>query len=283
MGETLFAAPWLQGLGLVLATLLILTVMLDVFITVFSPNGAGPFTGFWTGCSWNLLLRMHDRRPIHRVLSHTGPALLFLTILFWYGLLTLGFWFIFSLYPGSVQQSPGPLPTSALDKLYFVSTTLSSLGYGDMLPNGFPWSVIGTLGTFISTLVLTISLSYVLAVLSAAIERRTLARNIAALGATPEAVIDNAHLNQHAGSSPLQSHLMTLSGQIHEQGFKQNAYPILKFFHPTSADSSLTCALLLLADTCFLLRMAHPDAQPSAGALRLVENAIDHFRQKNRL
>ena len=53
----------------ILAVFVLLLTLWDVFITVFSTQGAGPLSYRWGKWIWAGLLHVHRRRPIHRVLS----------------------------------------------------------------------------------------------------------------------------------------------------------------------------------------------------------------------
>lgn len=168
----------MQTLIDIACTLLIAFVLWDVFITVFSPGGAGPLTGFWTERVWKSLLVIHRQRPIHRLLALAGPHMLLCGILLWYTLSGAGLFFLLSAHPESVVTSITGKQADMVQKLYFVGTTITSLGYGDLVPQSAPWSVICTLFTLAGTIVLTISLSYVLSVLMASVERRRTAHSI---------------------------------------------------------------------------------------------------------
>lgn len=93
---------------------------------------------------------------------------------------------VLAAHPGSVIDSTTKAPANAIEILYFTSATISSLGYGEWVPSGPPWTFISTLATLAATIVVTVSLSYVLSVVSAAVERRGLAAGIFAMGKTEE-------------------------------------------------------------------------------------------------
>lgn len=271
----------MQAALYIAAIALIALTLWDVFITIFSADGAGPITRFWSGLLWGGLLRIHRRRRIHRLLSLAGPFILLASILLWYVLLGVGLFLVFAAHPDSVVNNNTGLPVDLSEKVYFVSTTISSLGYGDLVPSGFPWTLASTLATLAATAVITVSLSYVLSVLSAAIERRKLAQAIFGLGKTipdfmGQAWPDGSH-------HPLHGHLVTLASEIDHQGLKHLAYPILKFFHATNPELSPARALLLLSDSFFILGIAPPERQPPAGVRRLVESSVAGYVEKSAL
>ena len=94
----------------------------------------------------------------------------------WYALLGLGIFLVFTVPPDSVINHNTGASVDLLSKFYFVSNTISSLGYGDLVPSSFPRTLMSTVATLAATVILTVSLPYVLSVLSAAIERKKLAQ-----------------------------------------------------------------------------------------------------------
>lgn len=250
-------------------------VIWDVFITVFSSKGEGFLTQLWTQPLWQGLLFIHRRQPVHHVLALAGPFMLLLSIIIWYTLLGVSFYLAIAAYPNSVVNNTTGEPIDLLAKVYFVGTTLSSLGYGDLVPSGPPWTFLSTGATLAATIILTISLSYVLSVLSAAIERRKLAQGIFGLGTTIPEIMEGAQLDDSRAS--LKNYVLSLASEIEHQAFKYHAYPILKFFHAPEAKYSPVRAILLLSDTFFIFSLLPAENQPPKGVKRVVESSIGSY------
>lgn len=264
---------------LVLAAALIAGLTLwDQFVTVFSTGGAGPLSRLAFRGIWKLLLSVHRHRPIHAALKFAGPAMILLSIVSWYLLLGLAVFLVFIAYPGSVIDGTTSAPANLIETLYFTNTTISSLGYGDWVPSGPPWTFISTLATLAATIVLTVSLSYVLSVVSAAIQRRSLATSIFAMGSSEEEIIQNANLTDSQGS--LKNYLLDLSSTIDLQGLRHLAFPVLKYFHATQAELSPARGLLLLGDTVFLLGLDRSGS--FKGITAVLRSSIDNFLQFSR-
>lgn len=263
-----------------LAGILILVALADVLVTVFSTSGAGPLTDAWTRSLWRLLLFVHRRRRIHGVLALTGPFMLLGSIILWYLLVGLALFLVFLAHPLSVMDSSTGAPVDWTQKLYFVNATISSLGYGDMVPAGRPWTLIATSGTFLATLVLTVSISYVISVVAAGIERKRLAQAIFGLGGRPCDIIEAAGLRLPQTS--LQDYNTGIATTIDAHTLKHLAYPILKYFHTPQAQASPVRAILLLSDTFFIDGLRPPDQRPPAGVQRLVENSIRNYAEVTR-
>lgn len=259
----------------ILAVLLAAVVLWDQFVTVFSTSGAGPLTRFGSKQLWNALLFIHRRHRMHRVLAFAGPFMMLLSIVLWYLLFGLAVYMLFAAHTGSVINNTTDESATHLETLYFVSTTISSLGYGDWVPSRFPWTLIGTLATLLATIVLTVSLSYVLSVISAAIERRSLASGVFSIGDNIPDLIK--HLQFGNPQASLKNYLLGLSSTIDKVALQHLAYPVLKYFHASRRDLSPTRAVLLLSDTLFLLDAS--EQQVPSGVMAVVQSSIDNFSE----
>jgi hypothetical protein len=257
------------------SAVMLFVLMLDVFITVFSSNGAGPLTKIWYLLAWRGLLAIHKHRTIHRLLSLAGPLMLVTSVLLWYAMLAVALFLALASLPGLVVNNITGEPASLWEIAYFVSTTISSLGYGDLVPSGFPWTIISTISTLGGTIIITISLSYVLSVLAAAIDRRKLAQGIFGLGETAPEIIEHAKL--HDPQQSLKNYILNLTSQIDHQALRHSAYPILNYFHSSSAQLSPSRAILLLSDTFFLLSILPEEKRPPAGVLYIVDGSIAKY------
>lgn len=257
------------------AAVLVTFVLWDVFVTIFSLSGAGPLTSRWTRVVWSALLFVHRRRPIHRLLSVAGPAMLFSTIIIWYALLGAALLMAVMAHPDSVINNNTGESVGAVEKLYFVTTTISSLGYGDLVPSRLPWTVVCTTASFLATVVLTVSLSYVLSVLAASIERRSLAQGIYGLGSTAPEIIDNARL--HVSKDSMKEYVAGLCSGVSSQAMKHLAYPVLEYFHTPKPERSASRAVLLLSDAVFLMKLLPKNQQPPIGLIRLANSSLDSY------
>lgn len=257
------------------SAVLLLVLIWDMFITVFSGNGAGPLSKIWYRLAWRGLLVIHEYRPIHRLLSLAGPFMLLASFLVWYLILAVALFLALAALPGTVVNNTTGEPADLLELAYFVSTTVSSLGYGDQVPSGFPWTILSPVSTLGGSIIITVSISYVLAVLAAAIERRKLAQGIFGLGETAPEIIEHARL--HDPHQSLKGYVLNLTAEIDHQALKHLAYPILNYFHSPSAELSPGRAILLLSDTFFLLGVLPEERRPPSGLLHIVDSSISRY------
>ena len=128
---------------------------------------------------------------------------------------------------------------------------MTTLGYGEFVPHGLPWVVLASAGALTATILLTVSLSYVLSVLSASIMRKQLAQDIFSLGKSVGEIVNAAGFGEEKES--LNNHFIDISSAINYYALNHLAYPVLRFFHSSEPDRSPALAILLLSDAWFIL------------------------------
>lgn len=263
---------WLTVLLLLAGTGVITATLLDAFRTILGASGMGRLSRTWSQALWRGGLALHRRRRAHTLLAALGPAILVLTILVWYSLLKLGGWLILTAAPGSVVSSSTGAYADGWQRLYFVATSTSGLGYGDLVPIGPPWTIVATTLSLLGTIVLTMSLSYVLSVLGAAVRRRSTASSVLALGETPTEVVRRATSGSDAATT--RGHLLTLAAALGEGAEQHRAFPVLRFFHAATPERSTPRAALLLGDATHLLGRLPADRRPGEGVLAALQHAV---------
>lgn len=259
----------------VVGLLLIGLVMWDLLVTVLSASGAGILTRAWSEPLWSGLLAVHRRRPIHGVLALTGPAMILFGILLWYGLIAVGAFLVLSSFSSSVVRSSDRTPVDASNDAYFVGSTLSGLGYGDVVPSGFPWTLFSSVAALLGTIVLTTSLSYILAVLTPAVQRKSLASSVRVLGSSPSEIAETAKLHDPAAS--LQPYVTSLCTQMSELSAKHLAFPVLRHFHASTESLAPGRAVLLLSDATFLMSCRSTATTPPPGMLAMLRRTMDDY------
>jgi len=108
----------------------------DVFHTLLNPSGRGTLSRVVFASSWRVT------RRLGRAGSIVGPASVVIVIASWAALQIVGWAFIYlPSLPAGFVYAPG-IDTETLvpfvEALYFSATTLTTLGFGDLVPNE-PW------------------------------------------------------------------------------------------------------------------------------------------------
>jgi hypothetical protein len=212
----------------IIGVVLVLLAIVDaVQTTLTAGSGGGPLTTPVGRVTWRLLLRVSSGHSSKR-LGYGGMLTLLLTVSMWVLLLWSGWTLIFAASPGTVVDATTGAPASVPATIYYAGFVVFTLGVGDFVSTSGTWQVLTALASFIGLFVITLSITYLVSVVSAAVTRRQLAESISILGRTgPEIVL--AHWNDGQLSSQFPSRLQTLSTQLLKTTQQHLAYPVLHY------------------------------------------------------
>lgn len=123
-------------LSITVGVLIVAVSWYDVFHTLLNPSGRGTLSRLVFASSWRVA------RRLGRAGSIVGPLSVVIVIASWAGLQVVGWAFIYlPSFPAGFVYAPG-IDTEILvpfvEALYFSATTLTTLGFGDLVPNE-PW------------------------------------------------------------------------------------------------------------------------------------------------
>lgn len=107
----------------------------------------------------------------------------------WINLIWLSYSLIFISETTSVINNRTETPASILEKIYLMGYTLTSLGNGGFRAGNHTWQIITNIAGLNSLVFISLGISYLIPVLQAVIDKRTLAVHINKLGSTPEEII----------------------------------------------------------------------------------------------
>lgn len=162
---------------------LLLLLVVDVFSTVFSPFGrGGPVNRWQNRFLWRAFRRLGRRRDGSArdgFLSLGGPVIVVVTLAGWMFWLVTGFAMIFYPSVESFLFSPGSLRSPLLESFYFSAYTAATLGFGDMVPDTMPARLAATLEALGGFALLSVSVTYFLAVYRELVSMNSTAASIA--------------------------------------------------------------------------------------------------------
>lgn len=170
------------------------------------------------------------------------------------------------------MKRPDRTLTTATETLYFVGSTLSGLGYGDLVPSGFPWTTGASITSLLGTIVLTSSLSYILSVLGAAVSRKAFSSGVRALGDSASEIVETAKL--HGSAATLKPYISSLCTQMSDISAKHLADPVLRHFHAAKVDHSAARGVLLLSEAVFPMGQRQDELAVAPGLLKLTRDCI---------
>ena len=252
---------------------LIAFILVDALWTTVIPHGGGPLTTLMCRGLWSAAKR--SPAAVRKLLLPVMGSVCLLTVIFtWVVLLWLGWWVLFSADPSSVLHSQTDLPADGWGRVYYTGFTLFTLGVGDYIPNDTFWQLATALGSFNGLFLITLSITYLLPVLSAATQKRQLAAMIRDLGSDPSALVVESWNGD--GFDPLAQRLTTdIWPMIHLHVQRHLAYPILHYFHSSRAENSLAVCIAALDEALTLLAYGVAEqARPRPWALALTRRAI---------
>lgn len=266
-----------ETLWLALGIVLLLVVVVDsLWTTLWVDGGAGPLASRLTTWSWRAVLRMAGRRH-HRLLSLFGPAILMAVVVVWVVLLWAGWTFVFAADQGALLSTRDyATPADWAGRVFFVASSMFTMGNGDFTPQGAVWQVVSSVATGSGFFLASLIISYILSVLGAVGRKRAFASQVTGLGLTPEALVTGAW--NGADFRSLDLPLDALSGQLALLSEQYLSYPVLQYYHAARPEKSPAMAIVVLDEALTLLRYGVAEgARPSRAVLRSARAGVASF------
>lgn len=240
---------------------LLLLVAYDVYATVLHSSARyGPVGEGLNRAVWRVARKAAfslGRRRRHRVLNAVGPALMPLLIVTYIVLLTLAFALLYVPHvPDNFIIAAGTKSESVwLNALYFSGCTLTTLGYGDIVPRTGGLRFVALFEAASGFALISLAITYLLAVNTALERKRTVALSLyhqAGEGADAAGYI--AHHFVDGRFYGLRDALRTSTRDIQALLESHVEHPVIHYFHPVEVYRSLPRILFLLLETCSVIR-----------------------------
>ncbi|WP_299986690.1 potassium channel family protein [uncultured Pontibacter sp.] len=257
---------------------LIFFVLSDLITTTLSFQGGGRMTNFLSEKTWRLCLKMAGNDGKKKMLERVGQMLLVFIILTWVAGMWFGSFLLLLSDPGSVLDSNTEEITTAWEKLYFAGYTLSTMGNGDYKPGSYVWDIVANLLAFSGLAFITISITYIMPVLSAVILQVKLSVFLSSLGNSPQQMLLNCWNGKNFDR--LLQHDADLADMIIQHSQNHKAYPIIHYFHSIEQRQAVILNLSIFDETInFLKYGVQEEARPSDADLLTVRGAQDFYLQ----
>ncbi|MFC0003669.1 potassium channel family protein [Micromonospora siamensis] len=258
-----------------LGVLVVLVVVVDTTLTTMSlRGGAGPLTSRLAETVWRAMCRLAGPGPgRHRLLGWAGTVVLLITFLTWVAGLWVGWFLVFSAEPESVLDQYGR-PADGWSRLYYSGFSIFTLGVGDYTPGTTSAQVSTSLAVLTGLFLVTLGITYLLQVVSAVVDKRTVAGHIAALGDDPVDIVRRGWTPD--GFSPMfTQHLTSLTPEVIRLGERHVAFPVLHYFHAHHRAEAAPVAMTVLDGAVLLLRHGvRPADRPDVGAVDPLARAL---------
>jgi hypothetical protein len=253
-------------------------VLHDAYVTTVSAHGAGgPATRLLGDALWRLARRVAGS-PHSGVLRSAGPVIVLMMLLLWLGGLWAGWTLIFSADPGAVVHGDTGQPADGWSRVYYAGFAVYTLGVGDFVPSGAPWQVLTALATINGFAVLTMTVSYLLPVVSAVTERRQHGLQLYGLGSSAQEILLTGWDGHDFERLVPQLQQLTPVGALMTQKFL--SYPVLHYFHSPYRSAALEPGIAALDEALLVLEHGvDASVRLHATATQPLRRVLDQFAE----
>jgi hypothetical protein len=175
------------------------------------------------------------------------------SFLLWAALLWIGWAMIYCGSSRAVVDATTNISATVIDRVYFAGFNLTTLGIGDLKPEGAMWQIATVLTASSGFLVFTLFVTYSFSVISALNDRRTLGAAIGHLGRSPEEIVC---LLANGEGQALSTRLLTLTDQRVRSAMQTDAYPVIEYSHVADPQRSFARGVVRLGEVALLLEHA---------------------------
>ncbi|WKV92337.1 transposase DNA-binding-containing protein [Halomonas sp. HAL1] len=168
-------------------------------------------------------------------------------LLTWFLVAWLGWFLLFCSSPQAVVLSSSNATASLVERAYYTGYTLTTLGYGDFVAGNDNWRLPAVLAAANGFFLFTLSITYILNIITNVIQKRQTSLTISALGENPQQIL--ASTSGDGKFATLVSQLQPLQQSISTLGQQHLAYPILHYYHSETSSKALSLAIALQLPT----------------------------------
>ena len=261
---------------LIVGLILLAVISFDVLVTTLTLRGGGFLTKRISSWLWHGATNMHRYKTNHRLLALIGLLIVLGMALLWYFMTWIAWSLIFNSFQDAIINSSDKEPASTWGRIYFAAYTLTTLGRGDYLPTSTGWHLLTGLAAANGFFLVTLSIAYLFPIISAAIQKRSLAIYISTLGGTGDEILANAWNGKDFGN--LDQQLINLTPLILALSEQHFAYPVLYYFHTKERTRCLPLSIAALDEAITLLQYAVPaEHRPDPASLNPARRACSAF------
>lgn len=255
---------------------ILLIITFDLIRTALSVSGPGFLSRRISKTIWRGLLMTSDYSGTKRILEMGGAIILVSIIFSWLLLIWLSSSLLFISQPDSLMNVETNTSASISSKIFYTGYTLSTLGLGDMEPDGPFWEILTAILGFTGLILISIAITYLISVVSAEIQKRRISVYINTLGCS----VDEILLNYWNGKDfkELDAPFVNLTSLIILHAQNHKAYSVLHFFHTSEKKEAFVLNITNLDEVLTIL-LTHIDAsqRPSSNVLDGLRKAISSY------
>lgn len=261
---------------LILGLGLLLVAAFDAFWTALWVDAApAPLSTALSTAIWKATRALvpRERRQLR---SLAGPLSLAGILVMWILLVWAGWTLILSADPDALMSARATKPVDLSGRIYFVAFTMFTMGNGDFFPVGDGWELVVSLITASGMVLVTVAISYILSVLPAIVQTRTLSSQIHGLGDQADrAVVGWWNGREFPG---LERQLNAIASAITLTTQQHSAYPILHVYRGSQKSTARGTAIAVFDEALTLLTFGLADGVPLApGVLGAARSSVRSF------
>ncbi|MBZ9728740.1 potassium channel family protein [Salegentibacter sp. JZCK2] len=260
---------------ILLGIAILIVALIDIFKNILYINGGGDLSSFMAGKIWWVYFQLARGNAKSPVLNLAGGTILMALVLMWIGLIWLGYSLIYLSDPNSVLESTTGASADIIGNIYYVGYTLTSLGNGDLKAGTDVWRIVSNIMGVNSMIFISLGISYILPVLQAVVDKRTLAVYIYQLGRSPKEIINKGYNGEDF--TPLYSRFQNLETMLLKHGEHHLAYPILHYFHTNRRSHSIRLNLAILDEALNIQEAYRLDKSANAFTWRVLRGSMDNL------
>ena len=241
---------------------LLALIIFDIYATVLHSSARyGPVGESLNRSVWRVTRAVAfrlSRANRHRLLNMVGPLLLPLLIAVYVVLLVLSYALVYYPHiPSGFTFSGGHAEPGWVDAIYFSGVTLTTVGYGDVVPRLTTLRFLALFESASGLIVISLAITYMLTVYGGLERKRAVAVSLyhqAGDGADVAGFI--AHHFVEGRFYGLRDALRTVTRDL--QGLHESHidHPVIHYFHPIEVYKGTPRVLFLLLETCTVIRAA---------------------------
>ncbi len=260
----------------ILGVILLVVTATDLINTSLSVRGAGFITKRLSKTIWTVLLAIHKKTGAGKLLEMGGAFILVAILINWLLLIWISASLLFISQPDSLMNVETNSVTTIIDKIFYTGYTLSTLGLGDIEPDGPFWDILTAILSFAGLILISIAITYLIPVVSGEIIKRRISVYITTLGCSVEDILRNYWNGENF--KELEQPFINLTGTIILHAQNHKAYSVLHFFHSSDKKEAFALNFTNLDEALTILLHGIPKAQqPSFNVLMGLRRAITSY------
>ena len=250
---------------------ILLLTLYDFFYTTLSGSGTAYLTKSCSLFTHKAILFL-ERKMSKKIFNVSGMLINLTMLAVWILLIWFGLFLVFSSNPEAITNSNGRA-AAAVERLYFTGYILSTLGIGNFKPTSAFFEVLTSLFSFFGFVFFSTSMTYLLSVSSAVVNKRSLASSIRTLGSSPIEIVNRF---RKIDSSFAYQQVLNLQQMINQYSTYYQAYPVLHFYHNTDEAVSMSTNIAKL-DEAVSIMLNNPQFKSYHEELQLLRDSLNQF------